>query len=351
MSGAGKKIMLKELIPEGIPTAEHFEIVDVTIGEGDLAEGDLLLQTLVLSADPYMRGGFKDGAVPRPVAGFVAGKVVASNSAAWPVGSFLGAHLPYVTLQVVTAAALGATMAWNLTEYVTEETISRGIGVLGMPGATAYGGLMDVLRPEAGETLFVSAAAGAVGGLVGQIAKRVVGCKVVGACGGAAKGVLVKEKYGFDAAIDYKTTADAAALGALLKGEAPDGIDMYFENVGGMHFDAAFAALRPGGRIAVCGAIAGYNHARGTAPTNVIDITKMIYTRQRIEGFVCHPWLTGAKGNFLPDMAKWLSEGKVHVEETAFDGVGAFPEAFAALFTGANTGKVVVRTAGDATLA
>jgi NADPH-dependent curcumin reductase CurA len=222
-----------------------------------------------------------------------------------------------------------------------ECNVSIGLGILGMPGSTAYGALIDILRPEAGQNIFISAASGAVGSVVGMLAKKQFGCTVIGSCGGPEKCALLKEKFGFDHAIDYKACANADELTAALKIAAPNGIDMYFENVGGMHFDAAFASLKPGGRIAVCGAISVYNDSKVAG--NNIDITKMIYSAQRIKGFVCFPWLAGARGKFLADMTKWFKEGKVVEQETFTDGIENWPLAFQSLFKGANKGKVVVR--------
>lgn len=233
------------------------------------------------------------------------------------------------------------TIVWKLTGFITENEISLGVGILGMPGSTAYGGLIDVLRPNKGETIFISAAAGAVGSLVGMLAKQLYGCKVIGSCGGPAKCQLIKEKFGFDEAIDYKTVHNVDELTAALKVVAPDGIDMYFENVGGMHFEAAFNSLRPYGRIAVCGQIAEYNNS--VANQCSINPMKMIYTCQRIEGFLSPPWLSGQKGAFLKDMNTWLKEGKLVSQETIFEGLESWVDGFRSLFTGDNIGKVVVR--------
>jgi len=238
---------------------------------------------------------------------------------------------------------------WNLTPYISEAEISWGVGILGMPGSTAYGGLIDVLRPElpveGGEpkdqVIWVSGAAGAVGGYVGMIAKHVYNCTVVGSCGGDAKCAMIQEKFGFDHAVDYKTCEDADALTAAIKEVAPEGIDMYFENVGGMHFEAAMRSLRVHGRVAVCGGISKYNDGERT-PEKFFP-TDMIYKFQRVEGFMCMPWLSGAKGQFLADCSTWMKDGKITVEETSYNGIESWSEGFAALFTGANTGKVVVR--------
>jgi len=215
-----------------------------------------------------------------------------------------------------------------------------------MPGATAYGGLIDVLRPLENkadgkqEVIWVSGAAGAVGGMVGQLAKQVYGCRVLGSCGGPKKGELVKETFGFDHVIDYKTVSTAEELTSAVKEGAPEGIDMYFDNVGGIHFEAAMSSLRPHGRVAVCGGISEYNSTE-LVPVKFFPL-KMVFSCQRVEGFVSIPWLSGQKGNFLKDMSKWLKEDKVKVQETKFDGIDQWPMAFQSLFTGANMGKVIV---------
>lgn len=345
-----KNLHLKEAIDFGVPGPQNFEVLQTTVRSSDLKDGDIMVQILSISADPYLRNSIKktkgamnagtneQGAIMQ---GFVSGKVLRSMNPAWVEGDFFGTHSQFSTVQIVSEeASKGFRKLSNLIEG--ESQISLGVGVLGMPGATAYGGLLDVLRPNAGETIFISAAAGAVGGLVGMIAKNVFGCKVIGSCGGPVKCALIKEKYGFDHAIDYKKIPDAAGLIAALKEVAPEGIDMYFESVGGMHFEAAFALLRPYGRIAVCGEIAEYSSEFPNQSN--ISLMRMIYTYQRIEGFVCGPWLRGEKGNFIADMSQWIKEGKVKLQDESFtDGIENWPSAFQSLFTGANVGKVVVR--------
>ena len=190
---------------------------------------------MAISADPYLRGQIKPtGSVKAgaTLVGFVSGKVIASNNSKWKENDLFGASLPFTTVQKVFP---DKSLIWRL-DSLSEDNISYGIGVLGMPGSTAYGGLIDVLKPLKGETIFISAASGAVGSLVGQLAKKLFDCKVIGSAGGPKKCTNLIEKFGFDHAIDYKTCADKAALVAELKRCAPDGIDMYFENVGGIHF-------------------------------------------------------------------------------------------------------------------
>ena len=341
-----KAIVLTSFCDEGLPGANNFEIVTKVVQVANLNPGELVLQNLVLSPDPYMRGRMKSNnfsGVKSPVgdviSGFVAGEVIASACDSIPVGTLYGAALPFQTIIRISEDALKKTLFWNLSAYVTKETISYGVGLLGMPGATVYGGLLSVLRPKAGETIFVSGAAGAVGGLVGMLAKNVSGCRVIGSCGGPDKVKFVTESFGFDAALDYKTCATAEDLKKELAKLAPEGIDMYYDNVGGSHFEAAFQSLRKGGRIAVCGGISQYNQDKYAGVH--INPLAMIYTEQRIEGFVSTPYL--AEGSFLPKMKQWLDEKKVTlVQETTFKGIESWVTAFQSLFTGGNTGKVVI---------
>jgi len=337
-------LILQTNLNEGVPGPEHFEMRQYP--RPQLGDG-ILVQLLVVSADPYMRYRIRsdgDYKADSPMLGLVAGKVLETNVPEWKVGDLFGAELPYIDIQAVPASRL--RMFRRLTGLVSEENISLGIGALGMPGSTAYGGLTDILRPKSGEVIWVSGAAGAVGSMVGMIAKHVFGCTVIGSAGGPEKCKLVTDRFGFDHCLDYKACKSTRDLITALAELAPSGIDMYFENVGGMHFEAAMKCLRPNGRVAVCGVISDYNKPKMTP--NKIYISNMIYTSQRIEGFQCFPWLSGERGNFLQDMAKWVDEGKVKVEETVFDGLESFGSAFRALFEGGNTGKVVVRMQSSA---
>jgi NADPH-dependent curcumin reductase CurA len=268
--------------------------------------------------------------------GFVAGKVLHSENENWKVNDLFGATLPFSTYIIVGPELLKQILIWKLTDYITEDKISYGIGVLGMPGATVYGGLVDTLRPLQGETIFISAAAGAVGGMVGQLAKALYNCKVIGSCGGTAKGKLITEEWGFDHAIDYKTLKDKDELVAALKAVAPEGIDIYFENVGGIHFAASMECLNNFGRVAVCGMIDIYNDAI-PEPCNFWPM-KMIYSSQRVEGFISFAWLSGKKGgDWLGSMHKWLSEGKINIKETTTEGIENWPHAFISLFEGGSS--------------
>ncbi len=333
---------------EGVPSREHVRVVDGDVPDALPPGGALRLRALFLSADPYMRSQLRSTSARaitpgEPLRGFLVARVEASTLDAWAVGDVLGASLPLATLQVVTGGALARTAAWKLTGLVEDARLSLGVGAMGMPGATAYGGLFDVLRPQAGETLLVTAASGAVGQLVGQLA-RARGVRVIGTAGGPTKCALLRERFGFHEAIDYKAAAAVGPgeLEARIRAAAgPKGLDMVFESVGTATFEAAFRCLGNGGRLAVCGGIAAYNDA--TEPLVSISPNQMIYTNQRVEGFVCGPWLTLQRGNFLETMKAALADGSVVVEETFYEGIDAWIDAFRALFDGSHMGKVVVR--------
>ena len=209
------------------------------------------------------------------------------------------------------------------------------LGVLGMPGMTAYVGLLDIGEPQPGETVFVSGAAGAVGAQVCQIAK-IKGCRVVGTAGSAAKTRWLEEVAGVDATINYKETSN---LRRALKRACPDGIDVYFENVGGAHLEAALQYMNNWGRIVVCGMISQYNAT--AAPPGPANLVLMIGRRLRMQGFIVsdHP---ERRDDFLRDVSSWMKDGKLKWEETVFDGIERAPEAFIGLFHGENLGKMLV---------
>lgn len=340
-----KRIVLVRFVNEGSPSPTDFRYEDVP-APTDCADNECILALRYISADPYMRGRMKQAksyaASFQPnesISGFVVAEVTASKNPAMPVGEVVGGNLPYITVQVVDAAT--AMRMWKLSGLVPPEKYSYGIGALGMPGLTAYFGLNEVLQPAAGETLYVNGAAGAVGSLVGQIAK-LKGVTVIGSAGGPEKCAKVKG-MGFDACLDYKATPTAEALREQLAAAAPKGINMYFENVGGMQFDAVFPLLANRARVAVCGAIDTYNAA---APVvNPISLGAMIVKQIKIEGLLVFRWMGQPdllkKG--LMEMSSWIKDGKLQVEETVLEGLERFGEAFCGLFTGLNTGKMVVK--------
>ena len=284
MAAARTLTLAAHIDNDTLPAASNFAIADSPAPlASSLQPGDLLIAARYFSADPYQRSAFRadrPGAkrVGEALTGFLSGVVLASANPAWQAGDLLGASLPLCTLQVVSAEALARTVCWKLTGLCSEAELSLGVGLLGMPGATAWGGLLKVLRPEKGQALLVSAASGAVGQLVGQIARNVVECSaVIGLAGGPAKCAALRDVFGFTHAVDYKALdwagasreARREALTASIRACAP-ALDMVFENVGGATFEAAFECLGKGGRVAVCGGIEGYGSAQ--APKVAINV-------------------------------------------------------------------------------
>ncbi|WP_434380397.1 NADP-dependent oxidoreductase [Melittangium boletus] len=331
----GREIHLKSR-PQGEPTPSNFELVEVDIPEP--AEGQVLVRNHFMSVDPYMRGRMNDtkSYVPpyqigRPLDGGAVGQVVRSRSAALKEGDFVvgnGGWREYSVGDAKGYTPVDPSVA-PLQAY---------LGVLGMPGQTAYVGLLEIGQPKAGETVFVSGAAGAVGGLVGQIAK-VKGCRTVGSAGSAEKVKHLREKLGFDAAFNYKDGPAAQALDAL----CPEGIDVYFDNVGGEQLDAALGKMKNFGRIALCGAISQYNATqRPPGPSNLV---LAVGKRLTLRGFIVSDHREHY-ADFVREMSGWLREGKVTLQETIVEGgLGKAPEAFIGLLRGDNTGKMLVKLA------
>ncbi len=317
--------------PKGMPQPSDFALSDLPAAP--LNDGDVRVANTWLSVDPYMRGRMNDVksyvppfALGEPMQGGAIGEVVESRAAGVPVGTkvqhFLGwrdeAVLPGDQVQKLPPIA------------VPDEAF---LGQFGMPGMTAYFGLLEVAQAKAGDVVFVSAAAGAVGSTVVQIAKA-KGMTVIGSAGGAAKCDWVKS-LGADAVIDYKAGDVVAALAKA----APEGIDVYFDNVGGDHLDAALLAARNEARFAICGMIDIYNEGQ---PQALRYLAKVIGARIMIKGFLVSDHLAGV-ADFYRDMGGWLAEGRLKREETVHDGLDAMPAAFMGLFTGGNTGKMLVR--------
>jgi NADPH-dependent curcumin reductase CurA len=313
-------------------TLENFRIEDCPVPE--LAEGELLVRNRFLSIDPYMRGRM-DGArsYAKPVeigevmVGGTVGIVVASRNERFAIGDLVQGRLGWQRYAVSDGNGLS-----RLPE-LPGVPLSAYLGVLGMPGVTAWYGLNRILEPAAGQTLVVSAASGAVGSVVGQLAKA-AGCRVVGIAGGAEKCAIATELYGFDVCIDYKRGHVAADLIAA----APQGIDMLFENVGGALMDAAFAHMNPFGRVAVCGLISGYDG--GGTPLN--QVRSILVNRLRVQGFIIsdHPdvWPEA-----LRDLSARVTAGTLKWRETIAEGIDAAPQALIDLLAGRNVGKQLVR--------
>lgn len=329
-----KQIQLKKR-PTGVPTSDHFEFVEVPIEKP--AKGEILLQTVYISVDPYLRGRMNDtkSYIPpfqlnQAISSGVIGKVVESQSELFEVGDFVIGSLGWQEFSIAKENAV-RKIDPNLAP------VSAYLSVLGMTGLTAYFGLLDIGKPKAGETVVVSGAAGAVGSIVGQIAK-IKGARVVGIAGSDEKVRYLLDELGFDAAINYNTEDVSSAL----KEACPDGIDVYFENVGGEISDAIFPLLNNFARIPVCGAISAYNKAVPDVGPRVQGY--LIKTSSLMQGFTVGNY-SSRFGEGAKELASWLLEGKLKYEETVTEGFEHTIDAFLDLFKGANLGKAIVKVA------
>ena len=328
-----REIRLKSR-PIGLPTADNFDLVSVDLPAP--GPGEVQVRNTWMTVDPYMRGRMNDVKSYTPpfqigeaLAGGAVGEVIASNDPSLAVGDLVQSNNGW---REAFNAAAGTVGKLNLHGLPPEAFL----GVAGMPGLTAYVGLLKVAALKPGDVVFVSGAAGAVGSVVCQIAK-LKGHKVIASAGGADKVKFLKEELGVDVAIDYKATKD---LTAALLAAAPEGIDVYFENVGGAHLQAAIEAARPNARFAICGMISMYNDTTPAAgPTNMMQI---IGKQIRIEGFiVSNSW--DMMPAFLKDLAEWHAAGKFKWKQTVREGIANAPSAFLGLFSGENFGKMLVK--------
>lgn len=317
--------------PDGLPTVEDFAVVEVDVpGPGP---GDVLVQNLYMSVDPAMRPPMTNGQTQlNQVMGAGAiGRVIESADQDLPVGTCVLHRKGFREYFVATADDLQVIS-------VQDEPLTAHLHVLGTTGLTAYGGLLETGELKDGENVFVSAAAGAVGSVAAQIAK-IKGCRVAGSCGSDDKVDYLKNVLGLDHAFNYKTSSIAKELHIGL----PDGIDVYFENVGGAHLDAAVGQMRPLGRIPVCGMISAYNN-KGARSEGVTTLANMIYNRVTMRGFVVYEF-NHMRDQFLSDMRKWMAAGTMKYEETIMDGIEQAPAALIGLLQGQNTGKMLVKLA------
>jgi NADPH-dependent curcumin reductase CurA len=334
-----KRIVLASR-PVGEPKASDFRIENSPIPTP--GDGQVLLRTIWLSLDPYMRGRMSDApsyVAPVPVGGVMeAGtvcEVIASNNPAFAKGD------------IVLARAGWQTHALSDGKGLTKidpklAPISTAVGVLGMPGMTAYVGLLDIGKPQPGETVVVAAASGAVGSAVGQIAK-IKGARAVGIAGGKDKCEYVKNEFGFDECLDHRDPD----LAVKLKDACPKGIDVYFENVGGAVFEAVFPLLNAFARVPVCGLIAHYNDTQAAAPKWAPSLMRAVLSKRlTIRGFIVSDF-AARHGDFLRDMASWVREGRVKYKEFVTEGLENAPAAFIGLLKGANFGKQLVRVGPD----
>jgi NADPH-dependent curcumin reductase CurA len=321
--------------PSGWPTDDNFRLVEVEVP--DPAPGQVLVRNLTMSVDPYMRGRMNDVksyvppfALDQVLDGGAIGEVIASADPALRPGDVVLHNYGWRDYAVAEATR------FRKVDPAAAPRISAYLGELGIIGLTAYVGLLDTAAMKPGETVFVSGAAGAVGSLAGQIAKLRGAARVVGSAGSADKVKYLTDKLGFDAAFNYRD----APVAEQLRTVAPDGIDVYFDNVGGDHLEAAIGALHKFGRVAICGAIAQYN---ATEPTpGPANLALTIGKRLTLRGFLVIDH-ADRMADFVTEMSGWLREGRIQFDETTVDGLENAPAAFLGLLRGHNTGKMIVR--------
>jgi NADPH-dependent curcumin reductase CurA len=337
MPATSRRVLLRRR-PEGEPRPTDFEIVETPVPRP--GEGEVLTRTIYLSLDPYMRGRMNPGRSYAPsvelggvMVGGTVGEVVESRHPAFAAGDLVVGYDGWQTHAVASGAGLRKLDAG-------QAPISTALGVLGMPGMTAYVGLLDIGRPRAGETVVVSAAAGAVGSAVGQIAK-IKGCRVVGVAGPPEKCEHVVKDLGFDACVSHRTPD----LRAALREACPAGVDVYFDNVGGPVLEAVLGLVNRGARIPLCGLISQYN---ATQPPPGPNLGPVLVNRVLIQGFIVSDHLDRL-GDFLRDVSAWLREGRLKYREDIVEGLERAPEALIGLLRGRNVGKMLVRVSEDPT--
>ncbi|MBP2474962.1 NADPH-dependent curcumin reductase CurA [Crossiella equi] len=319
--------------PDGWPTLDNFDAVQAEVPTP--GSGEVLVRNKVMSVDPYMRGRMNDvkSYVPpfqigKALQGGAVGEVVVSNSEKFAVGDLV-LHFGGWREFAVVREADGVKVDANLAPA------GAFLGVLGMPGLTAYAGLLAAAQFKEGDTVFVSGAAGAVGSLVGQVAKLKGAKRVIGSAGSQEKVDWLVKELGFDAAFNYKD----GNVADLLAEAAPEGIDVYFDNVGGDHLEAAISSANPGGRFALCGAISQYNEkGEKSGPRNMIQI---VGKGLNLRGFIVNEY-QGMQEQFFTEVGGWLAQGKISYRETVVEGLANAPTAFLDLLKGGNTGKMLV---------
>jgi NADPH-dependent curcumin reductase CurA len=341
MTSAQNKTIILRARPRGMVGPEQFALEQRPRPDTNQVEpGKVVLETLYLSVDPYMRGRMNDAksyiapfAVGAPIASGAIGKVVAVGAdSRLQVGDLVSGLWDWQEVVLVDEK--------GLRPVLPNAPLPAQLGIFGMPGMTAYVGLIDIGQPKPGETVFVSGAAGAVGSVVGQLAK-LLGCRVVGSAGSDDKVQYLTGELGFDAAYNYKTCGSQKET---LRALCPKGIDVYFDNVGGSTLEAALHLCNVHARIPVCGMISGYNDEAATpGPSNLIIL---VQRRVKMQGFLVGDHGARAK-QFAADMARWVGEGKLKHRETIVDGIEHAPDAFIGLLQGKNLGKMLVRVAAD----
>jgi NADPH-dependent curcumin reductase len=332
-ASVNRQIVLKSR-PEGMPGLDNFALVQAAISEP--GEGEVLMRTLYLSLDPYMRGRMsaaksyaKPAEVGQAMVGGTVGEIVASRHPKYAAGDIVAGFGGWQECAISNGVGLRKLDP-------AAAPVSTALGVLGMPGMTAYVGLLEIGQPKPGETVAVAAASGAVGSVVGQIAK-IRGCRAVGIAGGADKCRFVVDTLGFDACVDHRAADFRDALAAA----CPAGIDVYFENVGGAVQQTVWPLLNDFARIPVCGLIAQYNL---TTPMPGPDMFTVLRKRLLLRGFIVTDF-AAKQGDFLREASEWVRSGRLKYREDIVDGLENAPAAFLGMLQGKNFGKTLVRVA------
>ncbi|WP_026898361.1 NADP-dependent oxidoreductase [Daejeonella oryzae] len=328
------KVILLAKRPVGKPVLEDFELITEDIPQA--GEGEILLKTLYVSVDPYLRGRMNDSKsyvppfeINKPIQSGLIAEVVASNNSEFTPGDFVSGVLEWKEFQISKGKGL-------IKVDEKAAPLSAYLGILGMTGLTAYLGLTEIGSPKNGETLVVSGAAGAVGSVVGQIGK-ILGCRVIGIAGSDEKVETLKSKFKFDEAINYKTTSD---IKQAIKKFCPDGVDIYFDNVGAEISDAVLANINRYARIPICGAISIYNE---TQPLLGPQIQPVLLVKSALmRGFIVSDF-SDKFPEAIQKLSTWLKEGKLTYSETIVEGFDNIPRAFLDLFEGKNEGKMIVK--------
>lgn len=329
--------------PDGDVGMDHYELAEQNIDDDGLADDQILVRAHYWSVDPYMRiqqASHNTWEAPHPLGivqgGGMVGQVIAKGAQVndLTINDWVNVYTGWQEYALCSAAD-----ATRLDPDIAPVTTA--LGVLGMPGRTAYFGLLEAGKPVAGETVVVSGAAGAVGSIVGQIAK-IKGCRVIGIAGSDEKCQQLVNDLGFDAAINYRKHADQAAMQQAFAQYCPQGIDIYFDNVGGMITDAVIECINERARIIICGQISQYSGHLDQPEMGPRFLHRILYTRATIQGILSRDY-TNRMPEMLADMAPWIKQERIRYRETFIDGFENLPNALGALFTGANTGKLIVQ--------
>ncbi|VVC96244.1 unnamed protein product [Leptidea sinapis] len=330
-----KKYVVKRHF-EGVPKRDDFDIIEYELPP--LKNGEVLVKTEWVSVDPYQRAYNNRYPVPYDQFGFQLGVVEDSKDPRFPVGTKVVSHKGWCTHSIGNASEPKSVMD---VIYKAPElkglSPSLAIGTVGMPGATAYFGFLEICQPKQGDTVVVTGAAGAVGSIVGQLAK-IKGCKVIGFAGSEDKVAWLEKELGFDKAYNYKTVN----VHEVLQVAAPNGVDCYFDNVGGEISSIIISHMNTFGRVAVCGSISAYNDNVLELPKAPILQIHLVKSQLKIEGFLVHRWVNRWSEAFA-DLSRWILEGKLKPREHVTEGFDRIYDAFVGMLAGENTGKAVVK--------